>query len=246
MTSKNILFIGTMLFALLVTSCVAYFLERYNPMIETVTYTQSEQRTFTPVIIVPEPNATLPIPHEENLTTAAAIVTEKNVTRPVILPKKVLPEANKTVPKISEPVATKINRKIVPKKQKPKRPAHVKYTKKTKPAVNNKNGIVIEPVLMTKTLQVSRNGRLGNTAKALLRSVARKIKAGKDRYILLSTPGITAAKRGYLKQIKAYLLHKGVKPQQIKIKITRVKSGKKYVSSDTQKDTIELSLLERI
>ena len=238
MTSKNILVIGLMLFMLLVTSCVAYFLERYNPMIETVTYAQEEQRTFTPVIIVPEPNATatLPAQAEENKTTAAAAI-EKNVT---------LPEANITIPKVSEPVATKINRKIIPKKQKPKRPAPVRHEKKTKTVVSTKSGIVIEPVLMTETLQASRNGRLDNSVKALLRSVAQKAKAGKDRYILLTTPGITAAKRGYLKHIKAYLLHNGVKPQQIKIKITRAKRGEKYVSSDTQKDTIELSLLERI
>ena len=238
MTSKNILFIGTMLFALLVTSCVAYFLERYNPMIETVTYTQREERTFTPVIIVPEPNATVTLPAEENKTTASA-ATEKNVT---------VPEANITIPKVSEPVATKINRKIIPKKPKPKpkRPAPVRHTKKIKPVVSTKSSIIIEPVLMTETLQASRNGRLNNNVKALLRSVAQKVKEGKDRYILLSTPGITATKRVYLKHLKAYLLHNEVKSQQIKIKITRAKNGKKYVSSDTQKDTIELSLLERI
>ena len=248
MTSKNILFIGAILFLLLVTSSVTYFLDEYNPLIETVTYEQEEQHTLRPpVVIAQETNTPHMLPLEENRT--AAIVQEHNMTSALIQPKKTLPEVNQTIPETSKPLLTKIERKIViiPKREKTKHRVPVKHVKKYKTSsLRKKSAVIIEPVVMTKTLQVSRTGRLNSRTKTLLRTVARKVKTGKGRYIRLATQDITAGKRNYLKELKSYLLHKGVSPGQIEIKITRTTNKKKYVFSDIQKNIIEFSLLERI
>jgi len=245
MTSKNILFIGGLLFALLVTSCVAYFLERFNPLIHTIKYTTHEKNEYTPVIILPEPNTTVTLPVEENRSLSLPAEQKEIPTEKPLTPK--VPGINESLPKTSQPAAAKKDHKIVPQKRKHHNTAQL-HTKKEKEitAHRHSKGIVIEPVLLTRTLHPSPGGLLYRNDKSLLRDIAQRIRHKGDLYLLLSTFGITPKKRSYMQRLRAYLLQKGVKPQQIKVEIKRASPNKKYIFSDQNKDKIELSILERM
>ncbi|RUM67014.1 MAG: hypothetical protein DSZ05_03350 [Sulfurospirillum sp.] len=246
MTSKNILFIGALLFTLLVTSCVAYFLERFNPLIQTLPYATPQQKSYKQVVIIPEQNTTVSLSGENDTSNAIIKTDIETVFADPVIKTEEQTETNRTIPKISQQIASRVDTKIIPKEEKRHRSIIVNQPKTQKPVIVRKKGIVIQPVLLSKVLNPSRSGQLYRTDKTLLQDIAHKMKRDKNLYIVLSTLGITPKKRNYLKSVKTYLLEKGVKPGDIKLEINREDNYKKYVFSDRGKDKIELLLLERI
>ncbi len=236
MTSKNILFIGGLLFLLLVTSCVAYFLERYNPHIHNVVYRpslQNEKPLVSPVEV------SLGDIEEEERNTS---ILREQIT---ILSKPATEETNRSVPlPKGKTIATKVvQHKSVPAKKKrrtQKKKSPLKYV------IVPKRKVIIEPVLWTKELALSPTGRLRQSDKSILMKFAQRAKQNRELSILISTSAMDTKRRSYLRQIRSYLQNRGVLPRQIKIELNREEREKKVVFSEQKRDKIELSLIERI
>jgi hypothetical protein len=201
------------------------------------------------------------IHHEKNitLTTVSEIVQkmQKAPAQKTIVQKeqnRTKNESNQSsINKSTKPVviATKINKDIIPKKQikKAKKQSikKVMHKKKIIPAAKEKRKkIVIQPVLLTRTLKPSLTGKLSYADKLFLENIAARAKKNRDLSVLLSTFDITPEKRKYLQKIKAFLRQKGLTSKQVKIEINREKREKKFLFSEQKTDKIELSLIERI
>lgn len=268
MTSKNLLFTGALLFLLLVTSCVVYFLERFNPFIHKVAYTEYEtlspeanlsQTVFTEKIAIDTiktvendlsdsnttSSQTPPVQamreNSQNTTTGMSVVNnERNTTEKHKNVKLATKIDTTRIPEtVTAAVVTKVKKPAMKKKVR-----HVVRKKSTNRQTKEK--IVIEPVLLSKELHVSPSGKLYRWDRTFLRDIAQKIKQNKKRYIALSVTDKDATIRTYVRNIRAYLLKMGLHKEQIKIKFKNRKQTNKYVFSDQKRDTIEFSLVERI
>jgi hypothetical protein len=271
MTSKNILFLGSLLFVLLVTSCVAYFLEKYNPMFSTVSPASAEEVALQEITVPVEIEQVAPkafdgkididtITPEKNITIAPIPESIQKMPKPSTQEIAVQKEQNRTENEKNQSnikenikpilIATKINKEIIPKKQikKVQKPNIKKVTPKKKimPAPKTKRKIIIEPVILTRTLNPSLKGSLSYEDKLFLQNIAARAKRNRDLSVLLSTSDITPEKRKYLQKIKAFLKQKGLTSKQVKIEINREKREKKFLFSEQKTDKIELSLIERI
>ena len=273
MTSKNLLFTGALLFLLLVTSCVVYFLERFNPFIHKVAYTEYETLSVNENIsqtIFAEKVAIDTIETIEN--NFSDINTTSTEVKPIHIakeqsqnhPEKTMAQKKEDINNSKEPeiikLATKIDMTPIPehittstkeikKVQKSllKRKKNLRSSKKKVLSTPNKSKkIIIEPVLLTKELQVSPSGKLYRWDRTFLHDIAQKIKQNKKRYVTLLVTDKDATKRNYVRNIRAYLLKMGISKEQIKIKFKNRKQTNKYVFSDQKRDTIEFSLVERI
>ena len=245
MTSKNILLYGTLLFLLLVTTCVANFLDKHNLEIRTIEYQAVPQEEVQPVtekdqFIQDIPIAALlPEKNTSQKETNTSFPSAKSVEK--ILHKE--KERNNTVV-FKTPTDTKAHT-VVQKKVSAQRKKRVIKKKQPLKIVPSRK-IVIEPVLITKTLSCSKSGKLYRWDKPFLQDIAQKAKKNRDLFVLLHSSHITPVKRSYLQHIRAYLIKKGVASNQIRIEVDTIEKSTAIVFSDKAKNNIELSLLERI
>ncbi len=257
MTSKNVLLMGVLLFLLLVTLCSAFFWDRYNPDIETVNPGQSETAV--------SPSSFHTNTMEESFVEEVPIRTipKTNSSLTVSVPKEPLkkPSPGKTVIKEhpasirnvhAEINATDTKHQIASDRneslrQTPSVQKNPPVKGKTSPAQESgakKKKIIIEPVVETKVLTVSRSGQLFRWDRPYLKDLARQLKEQKNLYVVLRTPHITDVKRRYMQHIRDYMVKLGINPKRIKM-VTKAKATKVSLT-ETQNNHVELLLTERM
>lgn len=264
MSSKNLLLLGSLLFLLLVTVCSVFFLDKYNPLMQSVT--ESEPITTTPADLFPQEipiatasqtvvNTSLP---EKNITTAPAEpevpakheanTTDQTPSLHTVAPKidrTKIPAATLRKPKIPEqPLPAIAESKTTPEKIK-KRVIQPKYS--TLEVTESSQSIYIEPVILNKTLHVSESGNLHRWDKTFLNDLAKRIKRGQNLILKVNaTTPVTSQKRKYMQNIRRYLISRGVPSRKIKLIILKRTKGHEIIITDNRKEKIELALIERI
>lgn len=280
MTSKYILLLGSLLFLLLVTSCIAFFLDRYHPNLivqmpgEEMPLPVTQKRSQSlpsnengdlflheiPIDTLEEnassqtapaaapktevaTSAVSPAPTIEHNAThrpsksvksakEASSIPTKHTTAKQIAAKK---GAETSVPKQPGPVS---ERKAAPKAPTVKQKHH------PKPLSQKRQKVIIEPVLLVKSLAVSPSGRLYRWDKPLLEDVARLVKADRRRSVELKAASATRKSHTYLQHIRHYLINHGVPGNRIRSEEQSLRNGQN-VQSTLHDLTIELSVIER-
>ncbi len=248
MTSKNILLYGAMLFLLLVTLCSAYFLDRYNPLIHTVNIPQisdceiatlpSGEDPFIqsiPIDILSDTNLTQP---EKRSDTNASLPAKAPVPR--VIPAKI----DYTLVKKEEKAAS--SRTKTPANHMTAATVPPQKRIRTKSRKEPQKRIVIEPVVLTKTMQVSASGKLYRWDKPFLSDIVQKLKRDKNLYVTITSAHTGNADRRYIQNLRRYLISHNIPKNRIRIRIAPTKSRTKIIPSDSSGHTIELSLIERI
>ena len=268
MTSKDVLFFGLLLLLLLVTSCIGYFWDRYNP--EIVTVTSPAPTTLAQVettALKPKETNTSPFIRQIPITTLQTVTDETNRSQSV----KTTASVHSIQPKKETGMPTEITSKQSSSKQHPlreKRIASDKKRHKTKrhitvthkaqhiekashrktafAKVKPKRKVEIESVLDTRELSIDHNAKLSPALRTYLSTIAHKAYRDSRLKIRLVTSDIDERSRIFLQKIRRYLIARGAAAKQIELKIKRKKQNRKYVVSNQKRDTIEVSLIERI
>ena len=263
MTSKDVLFFGLLLLLLLVTSCIGYFWDRYNPEIVTVTppapTTLAQVETTSPK---PKESNESPFMQQIPITTLQTVTAETNKSQTVktavaahtLRPKKITEVPTKMISKQQT-----VNRQQNSLNKKPhetnRHRAATHKAKSREKATHRKTAFVktelkrkveIESVLDTHDFPVDQNAKLSHSLRAYLVAIAHKAHQNPRLMIKLVTSKTDERHRRFLQKIRRYLLRQGVTAQQIELKIKRKKQNRKYVVSNQKRDTIEVSLIERI
>ncbi len=256
MSSKNVLWLGSLLFLLLVTSCIAFFIDRFNPQITAVSYSsapsahQPRDKTaedrFTEHVTI----ATMPEAEESNRTTLLSpqVPDTETKSKPLTVPAKAASSA--TAPRPVAPASqgkppVQQHLKVPgtkPRKQHKKTPpAAVDLKIKTTPA------LIVEPVLQSEMLTPSRSGKLYRRDRLKLSKIATRTLRNRELAIVLRSdrPPTPQMKR-YLTNIVHYLRRYGLSEKRIRIEATSHATESGAVRFDKKNGKIELLLIERI
>ena len=255
MSSKNVLWLGSLLFLLLVTSCIAFFIDRFNPQITAVSYRATPpihqshgniaEDRFTEHVTI----ATMPEAEESNRTVLPAphVPESETKSKPLTVPAKAASSAAAT-----PPVAPASQRKpsiqqhlkmpgTKPHKQHKTTPsATVDLKIKTTPA------LIVEPVLQSEMLTPSRSGKLYRRDRLKLSKIATRTLRNRELAIVLrSDRPLTPKMKRYLANIAHYLHRYGLSEKRIRIEATSHATESEAVHFDKENGKIELLLIER-
>ncbi len=257
MTSNNVLWLGMLLFLLLVTSCVVHFIDNYNPHIQQITHIQSDSL---------ERSSNDPFSKDVEIDTFIGDELQKGLEKLTIPASKIyisdMNDSNKNIlstdlktqnssisVKSEQPplkIANKIDKKIIPKKEKTvkKAPKKIKTVKKPK-KVKKVRKISIESVILTKELY-PKHTNLVTMERTFFNDIIKRVKNDENLFIKINCGHITPKMRRYLQKIVAYLRKNGLKSSQIKIVTEKLKNKQNIVETNGRNDFMELSLIERI
>ncbi len=244
MTSKNILWLGSLLFALLCTSCIAWFLDKHNPQIQQVNY----QNTTRDTIALEKDPFAQDVEIDEFI--GEHIKKEAAQLDHPLLSDIQTKENNHSIskPKIKKPIliANKIDHTIIPiKKPVIKQKKSEKLIKKqTHHVYKSHKAIEIEPLLYTMELSSDAN-HLNNKDKMMLNILIKKAKQHPFSRIKIDLAKLSTKSRKYLKAIKRYFYKNGIDTQRIYVKVEKSTFPVQIVKK--QKNTsIEILLIERL
>ncbi len=242
MTSKNILWLGSLLFALLCTSCIAWFLDKHNPQIQQVDYQSSTNNT----IVVDDPFAQK-VEIDEFITDH--IKKEAKELNQALISQKDIKEENNSLAKtkVKKPIliANKIDQKIIPKTKPVKKVQKIKREIKKEPFYHNTKKIIqIEPLLYTIELDTKKN-YLTKENKSILHDFVIEAKKHPFSKIKIDLPNLTIKNRNYLKAIKRYFYKNSINPKRVYVKVQKSTFPVQIVKN--QKSTsVEILLIERL
>ncbi len=247
MTSKNILWLGSLLFILLTTSCIAWFIDKHNPEIKHVDYQTSTNNTiqiqtdpFAKDVQIDEfigkhikeeiAHIEIPVTDTiENNTSTPKKVQKKQEKKPVLIATK--------IDKSIIPVSTKISQKKALIKKIPSVDKKVHY--------NTPKQFEIEPLLATMQLDIAKDTTLHTKQKHLLNSLIHKAKQHPNAHLKIELSKLSYTNKTYLKAIKRYLQKRGISARRIHTKIATSAYPIQIVKIH-HNDSVEISLIERL
>ncbi len=255
MRSDNVLWLGMLLFLLLVTSCVVHFIDNYNPHIQRVVHVQNNSSTQSvddpfskdvqidtfigdelqkglESLTIPKSNNTSEVNITENISISDIVQSSVKIDKKE--------QQNIKIP-------NKIDKNIIPKKEKiSKKPIYRKKIVQNRQNSKKNQKIFIQPVIITKDFYLRRDKKLIGDERAFLKSIAKRVLNDNSLFIQINTGYITPLKREYLQQISRYLRKNGLKTSQFEIITEKTKNKQNIVEPDSKNDFIELLLIERI
>jgi hypothetical protein len=276
MSSKNLLLLGSLLFLLLVTLCSVAFIERYNPLMQTVSDEDlvseeiaSKQDTpasadlFTeeiPIATTPQPPHT-PLITEENISQIPQPTTSKLETNVSVEDNLSSAPLHVIAPKIDLDKLSLTTTTHAMESNKTVRTIHKsepkvrKYRKRKQKRVITapilqKDKIEIEPVILNRRLHVSTTGKLHRWDKTFLNDLAHRFKQNRRLLLeLYTTTPVSAPTRIYMQNIRKYLIKHGVEAENIKLIVRKERKKRGIVITDdnhNKQKSIELALIERM
>ncbi len=246
MTSNNVLWLGMLLFLLLVTSCVVHFIDTCNPNLTQIAQIESkppEDLQIDPFSKDVQIDSFIGDELQKGLEnlTIQSVNNDKNETNETNITKIPI---KKEQPPIKIP--NKIDKNIIVKKE-----VKNEKTKKRKKVLKEHvlkrdKRLLIESILKTREFFITKNAKLAKDDKRFLNKIAKTVKSDSSLIIKIKTAHITPSIRKYLQQIVKYLKDKGLKSSRIEIITESSKNKKNIVKINNKKNSVELLLTERI